>query len=110
MAHRLGRNHGIQAVEALEGAGGALLEVGVDGVLQDAQGVVRPLVQVHAHLLEYRVRDVVEGVVSQHSCGNPRTCYRPYTTVQAVHCAHLLKYQRGDMDEGVVCQHSCGKK
>lgn len=45
-----------------------LVKVGIDGVFQDTERVVRSLVEVDPHFLKDIVCDVVERMVCQHSC------------------------------------------
>lgn len=62
------RDDRVEVIEFVVGAAVLLVKVRVDRILQDAERVVRPLMQAHAHFLEDVVGHIVEGVVRQHSC------------------------------------------
>ena len=69
--YRVSRHHWVQVVEGGKDAGVVGVKVGVDGLLDDADGVVGPPVQVGANLGEDVLRHIVERVRLQHICMHP---------------------------------------
>lgn len=63
-----GGHYRVQTVKGPVNARVFRFEIGIYGILENAEGVVWPLMQVHAHLLEDSVWHIVEGVASQDSC------------------------------------------
>jgi hypothetical protein len=66
--HGMRRNDWVEVVQLGEDALVALVKEGIDGLLDDADGVVRAPVQVSPNLREDVFGHVVEGVVGQHIC------------------------------------------
>ena len=65
----------MQVIQLAEDAWMPLIKESVNGLLDDADGVVWPSMKVGPNLCEDVFRDIVEGVVCDHLC-NIKTCLR----------------------------------
>ena len=92
--HRFGGHNWVKVIKGAVNAWVLLIEVGIDCLLQYAERVVRPLVQVGPHPLEHIVCDIVEGVLCEHRCAHINS--------QALACE-----QKPDALEGIIV--SCGR-
>ena len=114
--HRPGRHDGVEVVEFREDPWAPLIKEGVDGLLDDADGVVRPAVQVGADLGKDVLRHIVEGVAREHVCRV--TCQHnmrvvPSTIMQVpqssaswetrMHAHHLPSQQPGELSATGDC-------
>ena len=66
--HRPGGHDRVEVVELREDPRAALVKEGVDGLLDDADGVVWPPMEVGANLGEDVLRHIVERVAREHVC------------------------------------------
>ena len=89
-----------------------LVKIGVDGILDDAQRVVGPLVQVGPYLRKDVFGHVVERVVCEHLC-NRRRLFSASWTLDMVNKAYYLPFGRSAQQQHYIsgslpCAALCG--
>lgn len=69
-AHRFSSHHRMEVIQLGVHSRVTLIKEGIYCLLDDADRVVRPSVQVGANLGKYILRDIVEGVAGENLCTN----------------------------------------